>query len=200
MEPSAATPKRRLSASAAEVYPKARRSLQDTSPKGSLDARPARKASPSVPRFFPPAGAADEGASHVVPSSVAAAVLNESPPPSPRADAADAYAEAPPSPRPRADAPAYAYPYTESPKVSPRYEPTGYEPTGFEDEPRDMAERLGWRPTGYYGAGSPSPSPPPPSPRADELSYAYAGGASGPDVQDAPLRLPAGRVPARRSM
>lgn len=85
MEPSAATPKRRLSASAAEVYPKARRSLQDTSPKGSLDARPARKASPSVPRFFPPAGAADEEASHVVPSSVAAAVLNESPPPSPRA-------------------------------------------------------------------------------------------------------------------
>ena len=99
MEPSAATPKRRLSASAAEVYPKARRSLQDTSPKGSLDARPARNAPPSVPRFFPPAGAADEEASHVVPSSVAAAVLSESPPQSP---GADAYAEAPPSPRPRA--------------------------------------------------------------------------------------------------
>ena len=194
MEPSAATPKRRLSASAAEVYPKARRSLQDTSPKGSLDARPARKASPSVPRFFPPAGAADEEASHVVPSSVAAAVLNESPPPSPRADAADAYA-APPSPRPRADAPAYAYPYTESPKVSPRYEPTGYEPTGFEDEPRDMAERLGWRPTGYYGAGSPSPSPPPPSPRADELAYAYAGGPQDPTYKTRLCVYPLGECP-----
>ena len=195
MEPSAATPKRRLSASAAEVYPKARRSLQDTSPKGSLDARPARKASPSVPRFFPPAGAADEEASHVVPSSVAAAVLSESPPPSPRADAADAYAEAPPSPRPRADAPAYAYPYTESPKVSPRYEPTGYEPTGFEDEPRDMAERLGWRPTGYYGVGSPSPSPPPPSPRADELAYAYAGGPQDPTYKTRLCVYPLGECP-----
>ena len=191
MEPSAATPKRRLSASAAEVYPKARRSLQDTSPKGSLDARPARKASPSVPRFFPPAGAADEEASHVVPSSVAAAVLSESPPPSPRADAA--YTEAPPSPRPRADAPAYAYPYER--KESPRYEPTGYEPTGFEDEPRDMAERLGWRPTGYYGAGSPSPSPPPPSPRADELAYAYAGGPQDPTYKTRLCVYPLGECP-----
>ena len=178
MEPSAATPKRRLSASAAEVYPKARRSLQDTSPKGSLDARPARKASPSVPRFFPPAGAADEEASHVVPSSVAAAVLNESPPP---------------SPRPRADAPAYAYPY--EPRESPRYEPTGYEPTGFEDEPRDRAERLGWRPTGYYGAGSPSPSPPPPSPRADELAYAYAGGPQDPTYKTRLCVYPLGECP-----
>ena len=173
MEPSAATPKRRLSASAAEVYPKARRSLQDTSPKGSLDARPARKASPSVPRFFPPAGAADEEASHVVPSSVAAAVLNESPPPSPRADA-----------------PAYAYPYER--KESPRYEPTGYEPTGFEDEPRDMAERLGWRPTGYYGAGSPSPSPPP---GADELAYAYAGGPQDPTYKTRLCVYPLGECP-----
>ena len=189
MEPSAATPKRRLSASAAEVYPKARRSLQDTSPKGSLDARPARKASPSVPRFFPPAGAADEEASHVVPSSVAAAVLSESPPPSPRAE----YTEAPPSPRPRADAPAYAYPYER--KESPRYEPTGYEPTGFEDEPRDMAERLGWRPTGYYGAGSPSPSPPPPSPRADELAYAYAGGPQDPTYKTRLCVYPLGECP-----
>ena len=115
----------------------------------------------------------------------------------PRADAADAYAEAPPSPRPRADAPAYAYPYER--KESPRYEPTGYEPTGFEDEPRDMAERLGWRPTGYYGAGSPSPSPPPPSP-APTSWPTRTRGPPGPDVQDAPLRLPAGRVPARRSM
>ena len=173
MEPSAATPKRRLSASAAEVYPKARRSLQDTSPKGSLDARPARKASPSIPRFFPPAGAADEEASHVVPSSVAAAVLNESPPPSPRADA-----------------PAYAYPYER--KESPRYEPTSYEPTGFEDEPRDMAERLGWRPTGYYGAGSPSPSPPP---GADELVYAYAGGPQDPTYKTRLCVYPLGECP-----
>ena len=58
-----------------------------------------------------------------------------------------------------------------------------------------MAERLGWRPTGYYGAGSPSPSPPPPSPRADELAYAYAGGPQDPTYKTRLCVYPLGECP-----
>ena len=206
MEPSAATPKRRLSASAAEVYPKARRHSGHVAQGLSTRARRARR---SISTALLPAGAADEEASHVVPRA-AAAVLSESPPPSPRAE----YTEAPPSPRP---APTRRLRVPDRRKESP-LRADGYEPAGFEDEPRDMAERLGWRPTSYYGAGRPSPSrpaEPPPAerparargpPRTRRLRRASASArwASARGALVRPARAPArrqrrrGRAPAPR--
>ena len=73
------------------------------------------------------------------------------------------------------------------------------------------ADGLRGRAAGYGGAarleadgllrrGQPVAEPAPAEPPRRRAVLRVRGGASGPDVQDAPLRLPAGRVPARRSM
>jgi len=79
----AGAPKRRLGLRDEVHSPKSRRSLGDESPKAgrSLPSRQPRHAPPSPPRFFTPLdGAAAEEHARSVLSSVAAAVLAESPP------------------------------------------------------------------------------------------------------------------------
>ena len=73
------------------------------------------------------------------------------------------------------------------------------------------ADGLRGRAAGYGGAarleadgllrrGQPVAEPAPAEPPRRRAGLRVRGGPPGPDVQDAPLRLPAGRVPARRSM
>ena len=73
------------------------------------------------------------------------------------------------------------------------------------------ADGLRGRAAGYSGAarleaggllrrGQPVAEPAPAEPPRRRSGLRVRGRPSGPDVQDAPLRLPAGRVPARRSM
>ena len=136
------------------------------------------------------------GGQHVVPSSRRRRPERE-PAAEPRADAADAYARPRRARAPRRRAGLRA-PVHGEPQGEPAVRADGLRADRLRGRAAGYGGAARLEADGYYGAGSPSPSPPPPSPAPTRRPGVR--GPPGPDVQDAPLRLPAGRVPARRSM